>query len=298
MHYVQLIYNPMAGQRVFHIHLDYFIEKFQSHGYEVRMHRTSGSEDFANFFLGRDMTGCAAVIVAGGDGSVNQVVNAMMKEDMDIPIGVVPAGTANDFAVHIGLPLVQREAIDMLSDFNVGHMDIGKANGRYFINVLAGGLFSNISQNIDLELKNTLGKMAYYIKGVQQLPSFSRLKLKVTYEEGIVIDDFYLFLLLNGSSAGGFIKLGHDADINDGAMDFVGIRACHVGEIPQLFGKILLGEHLTDKNVLFFKSGKMTIECLEGSPGFEETDVDGETGPAFPLEIEVLHNRLKILRSK
>lgn len=297
MPYIQLIYNPMAGQRVFHMHLDYFIEKFQSKGYEVRLHRTASAKDFSRFLIGRDMAECAAVIVAGGDGSVNQVVGAMMAEGLDIPVGVVPAGTANDFAVHIGLPLDQREAIDRLAEMQVGCMDIGKVNGRYFINVLAGGLFSNISQNIDIELKNTLGKMAYYIKGVQQLPSFTKLKLKITNEDSVIIDDFYLFLLLNGSSAGGFNKLGHDADVNDGQMDFVGIRACHVGEIPTLFRKILMGDHLKDKNVLFFKSGKMTIECLEGVPGFEETDVDGEAGPKFPLHIEVLHNHLKILKA-
>ena len=296
MAYVQLIYNPMAGQRVFPMHLDRFVEVFQNRGYEVRIHRTRSSEDFSDFLVGKSMEGCAALIVAGGDGSINQIVNAMKEENVDLPLGVIPAGTANDFAVHIGMPLDQLEAINRLAKMEIGHVDLGKANDQYFVNVCCGGLFSNISQNIDIEMKNTLGKLAYYIKGVQQLPKFTKLKLKITNEDGTIVEDFYLFLLLNGSSAGGFSRLGFDADIGDGKMDFVGIKACHVSEIPTLFGKILLGEHLTDKNVTFFQSSKMTIECIEGVKGFEKTDIDGEEGPQFPLDIEVLNLGLKIIK--
>lgn len=296
MAYVQLIYNPMAGQRIFPMHLDKFVEVFQNRGYEVRVYRTKSSVDFGDFLVDRDMTGCDALVVAGGDGSINQIVNAMEDQHLDIPLGVIPAGTANDFAVHIGMPLDQLEAIDRLAQMKIGHVDIGKVNDAYFVNVCCGGLFSNISQNMDIEMKNTLGKLAYYIKGVQQLPNFTKLKLRISHEKGIVVEDFYLFLLLNGSSAGGFNRLGLDADISDGKMDFVGIKACHVGEIPTLFGKILMGEHLTDKNVVFFQSSHMTIECLEGVKGFEETDIDGETGPVFPLDIHVLKQKLTIIR--
>lgn len=295
MAYIQLLYNPMAGQRFFPMYLDRFVEILQNKGYEVRLYRTNSAEDFSTYLLGKDMDGCEGIFVAGGDGSVNRVVNAMMQQDIDLPLGVIPAGTANDFANHIGLPQDQTEAIETLAEMKVGTVDIGKANDAYFINVCCGGLFTNISQNIDLELKNTLGKLAYYIKGVAQLPKFDKIRFRIEHEGGIIDDDFYLFLLLNGSSAGGFSRLGHDANIQDGVMDFVGIKACQIQDIPSLFGKILLGDHLTDKNIVFFKSSKMRIECIEGVEGFEETDIDGEVGPVFPLDIEVLHNRLKVI---
>ncbi len=296
MAYIQLIYNPVAGQRVFPMHLDRFVEVFQNKGYDVHIRRTKSAQDFGDFLIDRDMTGCEALVVAGGDGSLNQVVNAMQKQGIDIPLGVIPAGTANDFAVHIGMPLNQLEAIERIAEMKIGHVDLGKVNDAYFINVCCGGLFSNISQNIDIEMKNTLGKMAYYIKGVQQLPNFTKLKLKIVTEEETIVEDYYLFLLLNGSSAGGFNRLGFDADISDGKMDFVGIKACHVTEIPQLFGKILMGEHLTDKNVRFFQSSKILIECIEGVEGFEASDIDGEEGPKFPLDIQVLNRQLTIIK--
>lgn len=295
MAYIQLIYNPMAGQRFFPMYLDRFVEIFQNKGLEVRVYRTRSAEEFSTYLLGKDLTGCKGIFVAGGDGSVNRVVNAMMNQGIDLPLGVIPAGTANDFAMHLGFPQDQVEAIEMLAEMKVGQVDIGRANESYFVNVCCGGLFTNISQNIDVELKNTLGKLAYYIKGIGQLPKFNKIRFRIEHESGIIDDYFYLFLLLNGSSAGGFSKLGHDADIQDGVMDFVGIKACPIQEIPGLFGKILIGDHLNDKNIVFFKSNKMRIECLEGFEGFEETDIDGEAGPRFPLDIEVLHKQLKVL---
>lgn len=295
MQYIQLIYNPMSGQRFFPMYLDRFVDIFQKKGFEVRLFRTRRVEDFSTYLLGKDMEGCAGIFVAGGDGSVNRVVNAMMQQGIDLPLGVIPSGTANDFAMHLGLPQDQVEAIEVLAEMKVGQVDIGRANEAYFVNVCCGGLFANISQNIDVDLKNTLGKLAYYIKGIGQLPKFDKIRFRIEHEHGIIDDYFYLFLLLNGSSAGGFSRLGHDADIQDGVMDFVGIKACQIQDVPGLFGKILIGDHLSDKNIVFFKSGKLRIECLEGVEGFEETDIDGEVGPLFPLEIEVLHKRLNVI---
>lgn len=285
----------MAGPRVFASRIDIFIERFQKRGYEVRVWRTQSALEFSTFFDDRDMKNCAAVIVAGGDGSVNQIVNALLKHNLDIPIGVIPAGTANDFATHIGIGDNYLEAIERLAQMKTKAIDVGWVNDQYFINVCCGGLFSNISHEIDIELKNTLGKLAYYIKGVQQLPGFKPMKLKIEFEEETVIDSFYMFFFLNGSSAGGFNRLGKDAQLDDGRMDFVGIRACSVNDIPVLFAKILIGDHFEDKNVLYRQSKQVMISCLDGLEGFETSDIDGEIGPVFPLDIHVYQQHIKVL---
>lgn len=285
----------MAGARVFPTKLDYFIEMFQKRGLEVHVQRTETAEDFSNFLVGKNLTQCQAIIVAGGDGSVNRVVNAMMNAQLDIPLGVIPAGTANDFANHLGLPMNISEAIERISEMKTRKVDVGLANDKYFINVCCGGLLSNISQNIDIELKNTLGKLAYYIKGVQQLPKFRGLRFKIETESTTIDDNFFLFLVLNGSSAGGFNKIARDATIDDGCMDFVGIKECSINYMPTLFRKILWGEHLEDKNVVFFQSKKIRIECLDSVEAFSESDIDGEKGPQFPLNLEVLKRKLKVI---
>ena len=293
MSYVQLIYNPVAGQKVFKTRLDYMVEMFQNAGYELRIHRTSSNDDFSTFFKDRSFEDCEAVIVAGGDGSFNRTVNALKENNLDIPVGIIPAGTANDFARHIGIPDSIQNAINVVSKLNYKKLDLGKANGRYFVNVCSGGLLTNISHNIDTELKNTLGKLAYYIKGVQQLPRFRSLKFRITTKEDTYEENLFLFLVLNGSSAGGFNRIGEYASMKDGKLDFVGIKACPVNDMPSVFRKILMGDHLEDKNILFFQTDYLVIECLE-----EEnlpSDIDGEPGPSYPLEISVVPEALKVI---
>ena len=293
--YVQLIYNPMAGARLFPTKIDHFLEVFQNKGYEVRIWRTNSPEDFSNYLIGRDLSRCKAVIVAGGDGSVNQVINCMLKNSINIPLGVIPAGTANDFASHIGMPVNFSETFEILSNMNVAEIDVGKANDQYFINVCCGGLFTNVSQNIDIELKNTLGKLAYYIKGVQQLPKFRKVRFKIINEQEEIDDYFLLFLLLNSKGAGGFNKLALEASVQDGYMDFIGLKECSINYIPKLFSKIINGQHLEDPHIVYFKTKRLNIECMEGMEAFEESDLDGEKGPKFPLDIHVYHKRLKVI---
>ena len=84
------------------------LKKFQKKGYEVRIFRSSVKNDMGNYLKNKDLSNCKAIIVAGGDGSINDVVNAMFKNNINhIPLGVIPAGTANDFAVHLKISRVR-----------------------------------------------------------------------------------------------------------------------------------------------------------------------------------------------
>lgn len=175
------------------------------------------------------------------------------------------------------------------------YVDIGRVNDRYFINVCSGGFFTNVAHNIDSEFKNTLGKLAYYIEGVKQVPKFRPLHFRITTEEGVYDEVLYLFLLMNTRVTGGFEKLAINAQINDGKMDLIGIRETPSHYILHLFSKILRGEHLDDPYILFLQTDKMTIECVADLGEFNETDIDGEKGPDLPLDIEVISKRIRII---
>ncbi|QUI24764.1 YegS/Rv2252/BmrU family lipid kinase [Vallitalea pronyensis] len=295
MRYVQLIYNPMSGNRDFPTYLDLFISIFQDAGYETKIHRSRSKEDVEAYITRNNLMDCQAIIVAGGDGSVNQVVNCMMKQRIYLPLGVIPAGTANDFASHIKMPLRYGECFEVMAKMHTRRVDVGQVNDKYFINVCCGGLFANISQNMDIEFKNTLGKLGYYIKGVQQLPRFRKIRYQIESTHQLLDDYFFLFLVLNGNSAGGFNKLGLDAQIDDGKMDFVGIKACSLNEMAVLFGKILIGDHLHDRNVVYFQDDQIAIKCVEGIERFHELDIDGEKGPNYPLNIRVRKQALEVI---
>lgn len=291
---IQLIYNPYAGGREFPNLLDYMIKIFQEKGHEIHIYRTNSRDDFRNFISREDCQDYEGIIIAGGDGSVNLAVNALLHEKRDIPLGIIPAGTANDFASHLGIPMDLSEAIRSLSNLSVRQVDVGLVNNQYFINVCSGGLLTDISQKVDLGLKNNLGKIAYYLKGMQELPHFKSMKLKIESQEVNITDDFYLFLVLNGSGAGGFTKLGGDASIDDGKLDFVGFKAINMTQLPLIFSKILLGEHIKDKRVIYFQTRELRIERLGDDIVNLAADVDGEKGPQYPLNISVVPGRLKI----
>ncbi len=292
---LQLIYNPYAGIREFPHLLDYAIGVFQSKGYELHIFRTTCMEDF-QFLINRDdCQDFEGVIVAGGDGSVNLAVNALMNSQRNVPLGIIPAGTSNDFARHLGIPLDLSEAILSISEMGIGRVDVGLVNNLFFINVCSGGLLTNIAHNVDLNLKNTFGRMAYYVKGVQEFPHFSNIRLKITTPETIIEDNFYLFLVLNGSGAGGFAKVGGPASIVDGKLDFVGIKPMQLNHLLLVFSKILLGEHINDKRVIYFQTSSLIIERLDAGNKLPDTDVDGEKGPDYPLNISIIPQALQII---
>lgn len=292
---LQLIYNPYAGLRDFPNLLDFAIKVFQTNGYEIHIFRTTCPEDFEYLIKRKDCQDFEGVIVAGGDGSVNLAVNALMNSHRDIPLGIIPAGTSNDFARHLGTSLDLSEAILSLSKMEVGRVDVGLVNNLFFINVCSGGLLTNIAHNVDLNLKNTFGRMAYYVKGVQEIPRFSSIRLKITTPENVIEDNFYLFLVLNGSGAGGFTKVGGPASIVDGRLDFVGIKPMHLNHLLLVFSKILLGEHINDKRVIYFQTSSMIIERLDADKNIPDTDLDGEKGPDYPLNISIIPQALQII---
>lgn len=299
MKLVLLIYNPKAGNTTFKNELDEFLEVFNKIGYDVRICRTMSKESINSYIQNNDMTAFDFVFIAGGDGTVNEVINSLQNENIDIPIGIIPAGTANDFARYLNIPFQYDKCFDVLSQMKVEEVDLGKVNDKYFINICCGGLFTNVSQNIDVELKNTLGKMAYYIKGAEQLPTFKPIKLKITTDDETYDDEFILFMVLNTTGAGGFDKLSTNANISDGLFEFIGVRSIKkVTDVTRLLMNLIIGEHLDDKNILYLKKDNFRIECIEDNHLVEESDIDGESGPQLPLEIKVINKGLKVISNR
>lgn len=280
MEAIKLIYNPAAGDKHFKNGLDDCASVFSEAGYETHLLRATSREILDQSIAAMTES---AVVVAGGDGTVNIVVNALMRHKKDVPIGIIPAGTANDFATYIKMPKDPKSASEAIIGGRVMRADLGLVNGRYFINVCGAGLLVNVSQNIDGQFKDALGKLAYYIKGLGQLPNFMPVPMRVTTPSQSLIEEFFFFLILNGSSAGGFDRLSTTAKIDDGRLDFVGFKAMSLVDVAALFLKVLSGDHLEDRRVLFLREEEFLIEHIRGDN--IDTDTDGEKGPDMPLKV-------------
>lgn len=292
-----LIYNPFAGDKSFKYDLDAYIRGFQLGGYEVHPFRTLREGDIDEHIARIFHRKYDAVAVSGGDGSIHIVANAMIKYGVEAPLGIIPAGTANDLATFLKLPKEAEKNVDLICQGRTVKADMGLVNGsQYFINVCAAGLFTNISQQIDTDFKDVLGKMAYYVKGLGQLPSFEPLPVRIINSVETMEETIYFYLVLNSAGTGGFENLSPEAAIDDGLFDFIAIKSRNKMDLAVLFVKILSGDFLDDSSVIFFRDSYVKIEALADtdSPHFYETTLDGEAGPPMPVEIRQMPKAIEI----
>lgn len=277
---VKFVYNPYSGENSIISDIDKVIMIYQKYGYSICPFRISSECRLEDAFIDIDEN-YEYVLIAGGDGTIDRVVNYMKANKINIPIAILPTGTANDFARFIGMPLNIEDACEQILNSQLKKIDIGKINDRYFVNVASTGLFTDVSQKTDDNLKNTIGKLAYYVKGFEQLPNFRKLKISVESKEMTFDGDMYLMLVFNGQTAGNF-NLAYKAEVDDGLLDVIIIKAAVFMDIIGLFIKMIRTEHLENVNgLLYFKTDRLKIYCDEDIV----TDIDGEKGPDFPLDI-------------
>lgn len=290
-----LLYNPKAGHRAIITHLDYIAKKLQQYGYELRLYRSMAPGDIAEYII-ENITeeNTQLILISGGDGTLNDCVTGMMTKKIDIPTLILPFGTANDFANSAGIPSQIKDCLKLLETGALKYIDIGKVNEKYFINVCNMGLFSGVSHNVDVEMKKMFGKLAYYIKGFEEIQSYQAMDLTIQTDDCLLQGKYILVLVFNGKGAGGMLKLAKDADIADGVFDIVCIKDIDFFQVPSLFVKVLQGEHLEDSRIDYITSASAKIECHNQENGHFVTDVDGEKGPEFPLEIHIISNKLRI----
>lgn len=287
---ILVYYNPYSGSGVFKNNLDYIIERCQEAGYQPIPVRTAKGLAIDAALSEIDPGEYSRIIVAGGDGTVNLCVNAMVKHDVHLPLAILPSGTANDFAYYFGLPSEIREAMDIALGDITKPADVGHVNDKIFINVAAMGALIDVSQKTDPNLKNTLGVAAYYLTALTELPQVKPLPVKLTTPEEVIEEEIYFMVVMNGESAGGFRKLSPYSSISDGKLDVIAFRRMPFVEFGPLLIEVLRGKHSENKNVLYFQTEDLMLE----SEMDISTDIDGEHGEKLPLHFTVLHNRLDI----
>ena len=292
MRKVKFIYNPFSGEKEILKYLDYLIYSYQKKSFTVIPYRLGFDRDISEAFADIDDT-FDHILISGGDGTVNEIVNGMKKLNIDLPIGVIPAGTANDFAHLIGMPQSIRYSIDAILNSEVSLVDLGKANDKYFVNIFSCGLFTDVSQKTPTEYKNTFGKLAYYFTGIKELPKFKTLDLSIKSKNFNYEGSSILFFVFNGRTAGN-LEVAHDSTVDDGYLDVIIIPADNILE------KLSILPHLLNKNntsypkgIIHFKTDEIEIDVKNSNE--YTTDIDGEQGPKFPIKITCEKNSLKVL---
>lgn len=228
------------------------------------------------------------MVVAGGDGTVNYVVNAMKRKGLDIPLGVIPAGTANDFARAIGMSCEPLEAARQIASGAVDRVDVGRVNGLYFVNIFSFGIFTTTSQHTPDKRKHRIGKLAYIIEGIKEFRSMHAVPLEIVADGERFDLRSLMVLIFNGETAGGF-HLARRSSIRDGLFD------CLLLEKKNFFRSTLaMCRYLAGGSPKIVRHLQVRTIDIRSSVN-EPTDVDGQKGAEFPLHIECLAGGLRVM---
>ena len=291
---ILLYYNAYSGNGMFRNNLDHIIERCQAKGFQVTAVRAQKGVQIDKALESIDENEFSRIIACGGDGTINICVNSMIRHDIHLPLAILPAGTANDFAYYFELSSDIEKALDIALGKKTTKADVGTVNSKYFINVAAMGAMVDVSQKTDPYIKNAIGPLAYYLRAAAELNQVHPINVKLTTPDEVMEEEIYFMTVCNGESAGGFRKLSPNSKINDGKLDVIAFRKMPIIEFAPLLMEVINGRHPDNKHVLYFQTPSLMIESDEDIP----TDIDGEHGEKLPLRFGVLSKRLEIFVDK
>lgn len=280
----RIIYNPTAGREIIRKHLAEILEKMELAGYETSCHATTAEGDAIEAAKSAVARGFDVVIAAGGDGTLNEVIAGVSPFENRPTIGLIPVGTTNDFARALKIPRDIEDAVDIIVQGQTVPVDVGMMNDRYFINIAGGGRMTELTYDVPSKLKTVLGQLAYYLKGIEMLPSIHSSHVKIEYDGQVFNDEVMMFLVGLTNSVGGFEKLAPDSSINDGKFTLLILKKCNIAEFIRIVSLALRGEHLDDPLVISSKAEKITVTSNEEVL----LNLDGEYGGMLPATFQNL----------
>lgn len=288
----RIIYNPTAGREIIKKHLAEILYKLEKAGYETSCHATEGEGDAtkaARLAVERKFD---LVVAAGGDGTLNEVVNGLAGQQYRPNFGIIPTGTTNDYARALQIPRDVSEAVDIITAGATIPIDIGKMNDRYFINIAGGGRITELTYEVPIKLKTMLGQLAYYLKGIEMLPSLGSTDVHIEYDGKTFEGEVMLFLVGLTNSVGGFERLAPNASLNDGMFSLLVLKKTNLADFIRIATLAIRGEHLDDPKVIYTKAKH--IKVASPSNNNIQLNVDGEYGGLAPAEFTTFYRHLNV----
>ncbi|MBQ7050976.1 MAG: YegS/Rv2252/BmrU family lipid kinase [Firmicutes bacterium] len=286
-----LIYNPKAGDTYFRFSLDRFIEIFSEKEYEIRVFRSRRVGDMAEYLKECNLSCTQAIFVAGGDGTINEVVNALMEMACKIPVGVIPAGTDNAFAKSLGFGADLEENMQALSAMIPMAVDVARVNEQYFVNVCSAGSFASLV-NISSDMKNSMGRMAYWVKGMSVLSKIHKMNLCIEVD-GVKYEDQFVFFMIVNARIRRQDRETIRQKLSDGKYDLIAVRIGGVSNIARVMMQVVKKEPIQEKDILYLRGSNFKISLKDENEKSDiPIEIDGEQGSGLPLNVEVLKEEM------
>ena len=219
------ILNPCAGTKKANKVLSDILAVFNRADFQTQVYVTAGSKD-AIRAVKQYAAGMDLVVCCGGDGTFNETVTGLLEAELTMPLGYIPAGSTNDFANSLRLPLNPVKAARLIAEGTPRPLDVGLFNGRYFSYVASFGAFTKASYTTPQSVKNALGHTAYVLESIRELSQIRKKQVRLELD-GQVLEDEYIFgAICNSTSVGGILTLDpNQVDMSDGLFEVLLVRA-------------------------------------------------------------------------
>ncbi|HFU4458932.1 TPA: diacylglycerol kinase family lipid kinase [Streptococcus suis] len=299
----RLIYNPTSGQEIMKKNVAEVLDILEGFGYETSAFQTTPEKDSAKNEARRAaLAGFDLVIAAGGDGTINEVVNGIAPLEKRPKMAIIPTGTTNDYARALKVPRGNPvEAAKLIGKNQTILMDIGLAKNHkkgvyqehYFINIAAAGTLTELTYSVPSQLKTMFGYLAYVVKGAELLPQVQFTPVRVRHDGGVFEGSVSMIFVALTNSIGGFEQIVPDAKLDDGNFTLIMVKTGNLFEILHLIGQVLDGgKHIESDLIEYIKTQHLTIENLDPDSRLL-INLDGEFGGDAPVELFNLQNHIE-----
>ena len=293
-----LIFNPVAGARDVRRELEQVSAFLVQRGWRVELRETRGATDGTTFAREAVAQGKGVVLVVGGDGTINEVVNGMA--DSEVAVGLLPAGTGNVWAMEMRLPIPSPirwhtllDATKSLVRGQVRPIDLGRVNDRYFLLWGGIGLDAQVTQRMEPRTRRAkkLGALAYGITAVLVAKDFRGTRTRVVADGKKIRTRSMLVIISNAQLYARIIRVGARAYLDDGLLDVCVFKGSGLPMTLLHAVHVLTERHMQDPRVAYIQAQKITIETKQPLP----VQVDGDPIGTTPVTFEAIPRALRII---
>jgi diacylglycerol kinase (ATP) len=282
-----LAINPTSGRGRAQRQAKLAGEYFRSRDIDVREIEGTSLQDFRKkLLIFLDSEKVSGVIALGGDGFIHEIIQHLVSRD--IPLGVIPCGTGNDFARSIGVfDLPFSRQLELIEKHDATHIDLGTVQDQWFAAILSSGFDALVNDRAN-SMRWPRGRLRYNIAMIEKLIALRPHSYRIRVDERYLEVQATLVTVANGSSYGGGMKVCPDASINDGLFDVMVLGRVSRIELLKVFPKVYRGGHVGHPAVTFYRCNEIEID------GSGSSFADGEPIAQLPLIAKCVSAALKV----
>ncbi len=289
-----LILNPTAGRSKAANWEQRALQSLHGRGIDCEIALTNAAGDGATLAKRAVEQGCDLVIAAGGDGTVNEVANGLVGSETIL--GILPLGTVNVLARELKIPLRTTHAIRVITDGDVKRIDMGCADGRYFLLMAGFGFDAAIVAGVLQPIKDWIGSSAYALKGLEILAKYRPTDITLEMDEETYCATAFMVVVANVSTYGYDMKIAPLASHDDGLLDICVFERPMLDTIgfAQQVADIFANRHLYHKAVKYFRTSSVKVSSVPEVL----VQLDGDTFCSTPVNVTVAKRVLPVMVPK